>query len=197
MGEGGVEVSGDAMKFDDHERAGMMIALSRAGGFSGEPSRAESAGEDRAWLAEHLESCMPCREFAEKSRDTVRALRGISIAAGGDLVSATRMRVRRRAVELQRQRERLWVVCVCSAAVTFSAATSTLVLCGGLAWMGQPARLSGLVWATGWAVFSLMPAVVVGILLLARGTYFADRRDLRREDFQGNDSGRLGYAGQE
>jgi hypothetical protein len=84
------------------------------------------------------------------------------------------MRVRQRARELQRQQERFWVVCICCATVTLSAAFTTAALWRGFAWMGEQARLSAPVWQGSFAVFYLMPAVLAGILLLARGTFLAD-----------------------
>jgi hypothetical protein len=148
-----------------HERARLMIALSGPEGLS---------SAEQSWLALHLESCPPCRKFAQNSRDTIRSLCGIPITAGGRLVSKTQMRVRQRAEELQRQQERLWVICACCAAVTFSTAVTTTALWWGFAWMGQLARFSASVLAGGVVVFCLMPAVLAGILLLARGTFLTD-----------------------
>lgn len=165
----------DAMNSDPHERARLLIALSggeRSG--SEEFSVADVSNSDRSWLAVHLESCPQCREFALTSEDTIRSLRGVPFAASGSLVSRTQMRVRQRAEELQRQQERLWVVCACCAAVTLCTAVTTALLWRGFAWMGQQARFSAPVWESGFAVFYLTPAVLVGILLLARGTYLAD-----------------------
>jgi hypothetical protein len=150
---------------DSHERARLMIALSGPEGLS---------NADQSWLAVHLESCPPCRQFAENSRETIRSLRGIPITAGERLVSTTQMRVRQRAEELQRQQERFWVICVCCAAVTLCTAVTTAMLWRGFAWMGQQTRFSAPVWEGAFVVFCLMPAVLAGILLLARGTCLAD-----------------------
>ena len=153
------------MNTDLHERARLLIALSC-------PEGASNA--EQSWLAGHLESCAPCREFAENSRETIRSLRATPITAGSSLVSATQMRVRERAQELRRRQERLWVIWVCCAAVTLSAAFTTAVLWFGFAWLGEQARLSAPVWEIGFLVFCLMPAILAGILLLAKGTYLAD-----------------------
>ena len=153
------------MKTDVHERARMLIALSG----SEEVSHAE-----QSWLAAHLESCGPCREFAENSREAVRSLRAIPITAGGSLVSTTQMRVRQRALELQRRQERVWVVSICCAAVTLCTAFTTAVIWGGLAWVGQQVRLSPPVWEIPFVVLCFMPGLLVGIFLLARGTHLAD-----------------------
>ncbi len=160
------------MNADLHERARLLIALSGPEGFS---------NAEQSWLAAHLESCAPCREFAENARETIRSLRAVSITAGGSLVSTTQMRVRQRAQELQRRQERLWVVCVCCAAVTLYAAFTTAVLWRGFAWMGEQARLSAPVWEIGFVAFCWMPAILVGILLLARGTHLADRNGSYQE----------------
>lgn len=153
------------MNSDLHERARMLIALSG-------PEEVSSA--ERSWLASHLESCTSCREFAENSSEAVRALRAIPITASGSLVSATRARVRQRAQELQRHRERQRVIWVCCVAVTLCTAINTAILWRGFVWLGQYARLSAPVLGTGFALLCLMPAIVTGILMLARGTHLAD-----------------------
>ena len=58
--------------------------------------------------------------------------------------------------------------------MTLSTAVSTALLWRGFAWLGHQARLSTPVWESGFVVFYLTPAVLVGILLLARGTFLAD-----------------------
>lgn len=128
----------------------------------------------RACLRAHLDECEACRHYAEAANGVVRTLRSLPLAADSRLVRATQMRVRSRALELQRQQERLWVISVCCVAVTLGTASTTAVLWRGLAWMGQQARLPGPVWQIGLVALALMPAIVAGILLLARGTYLAD-----------------------
>jgi len=146
-----------------HDEARELIALGE--GFS---------DAQQAWLRSHLDQCEACRHYAEAANRAVRTLRSLPLAADSRLVRATQMRVRQRALELQRQQERLWVICVCCVAVTLGTAFTTAVLWRGLAWMGQQARLPGPVWQIGLVALGLMPAIVAGILLLARGTYLAD-----------------------
>ncbi len=155
---------------DPHERARMIIATSGPG---------ELSGEEQSFLATHLESCASCREFAENAREAIRLMRGMSVTADSQLVSRAQLRVRQRAQELQRQRERLWVISVCCAAVTVSTAVTTAVLWQGFAWisgqlLSEFAVLSAPVWEAAFVIVGLMPALVVGILMLARGTYLAD-----------------------
>jgi hypothetical protein len=91
------------------------------------------------------------------------------------------MRVRQRALELQRQQERFWVICACCAAVTLCSAVTTAVLWRGFAWIGQQARFPAPVWEGSFVVIYLAPAVLVGILLLARGTFLADHNGSYQE----------------
>ncbi len=154
------------MNTDLHERARLLVALS---------GPEEISGTEQAWLAAHLESCAACREFAENSQATIRSLRAIPITAGARLVSTTQLRVRQRAQELQLRQERLWVISICCAAVTLCTTLTTAVMWSGLAWVGQVARLSPPVWEIPFAVLCFMPGLLVGILMLARGTHLADR----------------------
>jgi hypothetical protein len=150
---------------DAHERAQKLIVLAGPEAFS---------GADRTWLAGHMETCAPCRAFAENARETIHGLRAIPIAAGRSLVSTTQMRVRRRALELQRHRERLWLVSVSCTAVTLCALLSTVALWRGFEWLGTWAGLAPLIWQAGFVVFCVTPSLVAGVLLLLRGTHLAD-----------------------
>ena len=131
------------------------------------------SGADQTWLASHVETCASCRAFAENARETIHALRAIPIAAERSLVSTTQIRVRRRASELQHQRERQWLVSVSCTAVTLGALLSAVALWRGFAWMGAQAQLAPSIWQVGFIVFCMMPALVAGVLLLARGTHLA------------------------
>lgn len=166
-------MSPDFMKPDPHERARLLIALSAPEAVKNE----ESSPADQRWLETHLATCEPCNQFAQNSRSAIRALRATPMQAGVSLVSATQMRVRQRAAQLHRQQERFWIICACCAAVSLCTAVSTAVLWFGFAWLGQQARLAAPVWQSGFAVFWLMPSLLVAILLLAWGTHFADHKN--------------------
>jgi hypothetical protein len=163
---------------DPHERARMLIAL--AGPEA--PSRPPSSD---AWLATHLETCDSCRAFAGNTAGTIRGLRSIPIAAQRSLVAATQMRVRHRALELQRHRERMWLVVVSCTAVTLCALLSAVALWRGFEWLGARAQLPSSVWQVGFLVFCVMPALVTAILLFARGTHFETRLADHTGSYQG------------
>lgn len=155
------------MNGDVHERARMLIALSGPDGL---------AAGDQSWLAAHLESCPACGQFAANASETIASLRMVAVTAGARLVSATQLRMRQRALELQRRQERMWIVGVCCAAVTVCAAVTTFLLWFGFAALGAWARLDLPVWAVSFVAFSMMPALITGVLLLARGTHLEEGR---------------------
>ena len=178
-------MNNDAHEYE-HERARKLIALAGPDALPGAEESSDKRSSDRrssneqssnAWLAAHLEACGSCRAFAENAAETIRGLRGIPIAAERSLVSTTQMRVRQRALELQRQRERLWLVSISCTAVTLCALLSTVALWRGFAWLGERAQLAPSVWQVGFLVFCVMPALLAGILLLARGTHVESHFD--------------------
>jgi uncharacterized membrane protein len=102
-------------------------------------------------------------------------LRAIPIAAERNLVSTTQMRVRRRALELQRHRERMWLVLVSCTAVTLFALLSAVALWRGFEWLGARTQLASSVWQVAFLVFCVLPALVAGIILLAKDKHLADQ----------------------
>jgi predicted anti-sigma-YlaC factor YlaD len=151
------------MTLNSHDDARQMIALGEA-----------LSDTQQASLRAHLQECSSCRDYADATGRVLRALHSQPFAADSALVRATQMRVRARALELQRQQERMWVIAVCCVAVTLGTAFTTAVTWRGLAWIGQQVQLPSLVWQVGVVALSLMPAIVAAILLLAQGTYMAD-----------------------
>jgi hypothetical protein len=154
-------------KNDAHERARELIALAAPDALS-VADRLSDQHSSNAWLVAHLEACASCRAFAEDAAAAVHGLRSIPIAAQRSLVSATQMRVRRRALELQRRRERISLVSVSCIAVTVCALLSTVALWRGFEWLGAQARLESLVWQVAFLVFCMTPALVAAVLLLAK-----------------------------
>jgi predicted anti-sigma-YlaC factor YlaD len=156
-----------------HERARQLIALSGPEALPGYEASADKQSPN-AWLAAHLETCASCRLFAENAAETIHGLRAIPIAAERSLVTATQMRVRRRALELQRSRERVWLVSMSCTAVTLCALLSTVALWRGFEWLGTRAQLDSSVWRVGLLVFCVMPALVAAMLLIAKGSQLSD-----------------------
>lgn len=146
-----------------HDDARELIALGE--GFSD----AQQAG-----LRTHLDECEACRHYAEAVNGVVRGLRSLPLAADSRLVRATQMRVRFHARRLREARERMWLVAMACLGVGLSATLTVPFLWRLFAWMGEWAGVSTLVWQAGFMFFFIAPALVVGVLLLARDTHLTN-----------------------
>ena len=157
------------MKRNSHDEARELIALGE-----GIPNT------QQAWLRAHLNECEACRHYAEGVNGMVRSLRSLPIAADARLVHATQMRVRFHASRLRETRERMWLVGMACLGVGLSATLSVPFLWRLFAWMGERAGVSTLVWQTGFMFFFIAPALVVSVLLLARGTHLTNNGEQSR-----------------
>ncbi len=153
-----------------HDEARELIALGE--GFS---------NAQQTWLRAHLDECEACRHYAEAANRVVRTLRSLPIAADTRLVRATQMRVRFHASRLREARERLWLVGMACFGVGLSATLTVPVLWQLFAWMGERAGISTLVWQAGFMFFFIAPALVVAVLLLARGTHLTNNGEQWRQ----------------
>jgi predicted anti-sigma-YlaC factor YlaD len=160
------------MTRDTHDEAREVIALAGAEDLS---------DAQQIWLREHLEECAACRDYAEAADRLVRALRSLTLAADSRLVRATQMRVRFHASRLREARERLWLVGMACLGVGLSATLTAPLLWRLFAWMGEWIGVSTLVWQAGFMFFFTAPALVVGMLLLARGTYLTNNGERSRQ----------------
>jgi predicted anti-sigma-YlaC factor YlaD len=135
----------------------------------------------QTWLRAHLQECEACREYAEAVNGVVRSLRSLPLAADSRLVRATQMRVRFHASRLREARERLWLVGMACLGVGLSATLTLPLLWRLFAWMGEWAGVSTLVWQAGFMFFFIVPALVVSVLLLGRGTYLTNNEERSRQ----------------
>jgi predicted anti-sigma-YlaC factor YlaD len=151
-----------------HDEARKLIAL-------GEALPDAQQGRLRA----HLEECADCRQYAEAAGRVVAALRSVPLAADVRLVRATQMRVRFHASRLRETRERMWLVGIACLGVGLSATLTVPLVWRLFAWMGARAGVSSVVWQAGFAFFWIAPALVVSLLLLARGTHLTHNGENR------------------
>lgn len=147
-----------------HEEARQWIALGDG-----------LAGTQQSMLEAHLKDCAECRNYSEAAAQTVRALRSLPIAADSRLVRATQMRVRFHASRMRETRQRMWFVGLACLGVGLSAAVTAPLLWKLFAWMGELAGVSNPVWQAGFVFFWIVPALVVGVVLMARGTHLTSR----------------------
>ena len=151
------------MTRDAHDEARELIALGE-----GLPDA------QQVWLRAHLNECEACRDYADAANGLVRRLRSQPLAADVRLVRATQMRVRFHASRLRETRERMWLVGIACLGVGLSATLTVPFLWRLFAWMGERAGVSSLVWQTGFMFFFIAPALVVSVLLLARGIHLTN-----------------------
>jgi predicted anti-sigma-YlaC factor YlaD len=128
----------------------------------------------QVWLRAHLAECEACRHYAEAVNGMVRTLHSVPFAADSRLVRATQMRVRFHASRLRQTRERMWLVGMACLGVGLSATLTVPLLWRLFAWMGEWAGVSTVVWQAGFMFFFIAPALVVSMLLLARGTHLTN-----------------------
>jgi len=157
------------MTRDAHDEARELIAVGES-----------LSDTQQAWLRSHLDECEACGHYAEAAGRVVRALRSQPLAADSRLVRATQMRVRFHASRLRETRERLWLVGMACLGVGLSATLTVPLLWRLFAWMGERAGVSTLVWQTGFMFFFIAPALVVSVLLLARGTHLTNNGEQSR-----------------
>lgn len=132
-------------------------------------------------LQAHLQECATCRDYGEAVSRTIRALRSLPVAADVRLVRATQMRVRFYAARIRETRERMWLVGLACLGVGLSATLTLPLLWRLFAWMGERAGVSALVWQAGFMFFFVAPALVVSVLLIARGTHVTSHPDRWRQ----------------
>lgn len=158
------------MTRDTHDEARELIALADC-----------VSDAQQSWLHAHLEECAGCRDYAEAAGRAVAALRSMPLAADSRLVRATQMRVRFHASRLRETRERVWLVGMACFGVGLSAALTAPLLWRLFAWMGERAGISSPVWQASFAFFYIAPALVVSVLLLARGTHLTNNGERSRQ----------------
>lgn len=134
----------------------------------------DASEAQQVWLSAHLAECESCRRYEAAAREVVRSVRSLPIAADARLVRATQMRVRFHASRLRQTRERFWLVGMACLGVGLSATLTVPIMWRLFSWLGERAGVSSLVWQASFALFWILPALIAGVVLLARGTYLAD-----------------------
>jgi predicted anti-sigma-YlaC factor YlaD len=155
------------MTRDVHQQAQEWIALTGVDGLGLDDAQ-------QSQLQTHLRECDSCREYADATSQVVRSLRSVPMAASPVLVRRTQARVRQHAQLLRQQRERLWMVGIACAGIGFSASVTIPIMWKVFSWLGNWAGVSSPVWETGFGIFVIAPALLVSVLLLARGRHLTD-----------------------
>ena len=159
------------MTLDAHEQARQLIACGTD----------DRTAQEQAWLQLHLESCSPCREYADAVGELVRVTRAVPLAADRTLVRSTQMRVRARTQELRQRRERVLLVTFSCALVAILSALTTPLVWRGFEWLGQWNQTPNPVWQAGFLLFWVAPTIAAGVLLLAHGTHLSSGNGASQE----------------
>jgi hypothetical protein len=120
---------------------------------------------DRQWLEAHLAECSTCQGRARANERALQALRSNTINIAPELVSITQARVRLRARELRENQVRmraLWISCALS--WVLGVASAPLVW-RAFQWIGLYAALPNMIWETAFALWWLLPAGAVAVLV--------------------------------
>jgi anti-sigma factor RsiW len=145
-----------------HERACHLIDAWQVEGIS---------AAEREWLDAHLAECPACGARARANERVLQVLRSNTVIVDPALVSTTQARVRWRARELREKQARLralWISCGLS---WLLGAVTAPLLWEGMAWLGRQFELSPAIWMTGFALFWVAPATVVGALVAWRHSH--------------------------
>jgi hypothetical protein len=148
----------------DHERARLLIETWHVEGIH---------VQEREWLDAHLAECAECRARALTNERALQLLRSVTVRANPALVSATQARVRLRARELREGQARLralWISCALS--WVLGAVTAPL-LWQAMSWLGQRFALSQVISITLFAFCWIVPATVVGAVLVWQRSHSA------------------------
>lgn len=142
----------------DHERAAGLLAERAIEGVS---------QADEAWLQQHLAGCEACSGYANALGLTRQALCSIPVTASDELVSATKARVRIRALEMREQAARTALV---SISVLIGAAVSSVSLYYAwplVRWLETSFEMPAIVVEPGFVVAWFLPTMIAAAFLAA------------------------------
>lgn len=159
------------MNAKSHERAEHLIAQERV---------EEISVAEREWLERHLKECAVCARSARSTEQALRSLRSLSVPIPAALTSRTQLRVRLRAQELRAEEPRWLLWLACGASWAFGAATAPY-LWRALEWVGHRTGVPNLLWQMGFALWWVLPAIIVAVVLLFRNAGQATDRAWMKE----------------
>ncbi|HTR34864.1 MAG TPA: hypothetical protein VMH80_03105 [Bryobacteraceae bacterium] len=135
--------------------------------------------EERAWLDQHLESCVDCARLANRTAGALRSLRAVSIPVPAGLADRAQLRAYLRAEQLRERTRDAWTMWVVCGIAWVLGIVSAPVIWRGFEWAGRLAGLPSLVWQAGFVVWWTVPALVAAIVLLQRFGAAGQRERMR------------------
>jgi hypothetical protein len=146
------------MNLSDHERAAGLLAEQAIEGIE---------REDAAWLEQHLEGCAGCMGYANSLGLVRQALCSVPVTASEELVSATKARVRIRALEMREQAARSALIGI---SVAIGAAVSSVSLYYAwplVRWLETNLEMPAIVVEPGFVVAWFLPTMIAAAFLAA------------------------------
>jgi predicted anti-sigma-YlaC factor YlaD len=146
------------MNGHEHERAVDLISRR-------EIERVTEA--EARWLESHLAECAECSQFELAMGSAQQAMRSVTVMASAGLVESTRARVRARAVELRERESRRFLIAISFAMGVLFSTLSAWAWWEVGGWMVERFSLPSAIVGPGVVFFWLLPAVLIGVLLMA------------------------------
>jgi hypothetical protein len=146
------------MNANEHGRAIDLIAQRDIEGI---------AENDARWLASHLAACRECASFELALGGAEQAMRSASVMASAALVQSTQARVRARAEQLRERQSRMFLMAISFAMGVVFSTLSAWVWWKAGRWMEEHFGLPSVLVTPGLVVFWLLPAIFLGVMLLA------------------------------
>ena len=139
------------MSENPHARAQQLLAQSLIEGL---------APAEQTWLDSHLHQCEACSRETASTRELLRALRTVPIAAPHDLAARTQMRVRLRAQQAAQASDSNLVLWVLTAASWLLGVFSATFVWRGFTWVGTQLNLPKPVLELGFVLWWAIPALI-------------------------------------
>jgi len=143
---------------DSHEKARVLVDRAMVEGVS---------PDDQRWLSAHLSHCEECGRYAELSRRTVRALDAFAFHPDPSAALRVQQAVRNRVDRMSHRRQASLAI---PAALALTVAGS-ISMWQAAAWLAGRWNWPAATWQTGFAVFWLLPSVLLDGLLLFRAKW--------------------------
>jgi hypothetical protein len=153
------------MSSEPHARARLLLDQAMMDGISPDEQR---------WLRRHTEECVECRQYGELSWRAIRALD--SFAFELDPAAALRVEnaIRSRANQLASNEFQDRRFIVGAVAAMFLTIVGSIAMWQPAAWLAGRWNLPGPAWRIGFAMFWLLPSILLGILPLFRTRLMGD-----------------------
>jgi hypothetical protein len=143
---------------DEHDRAVDLISRREI--------EAVTEAEAR-WLESHLAVCEECASYELALSSAERAMRSFTVMASASLVESTRARVHARAAQLQERESRRFLIAISFAMGVVVSTLSAWAWWRVGGWMVARFSLPSSIVEPGLVLFWLLPAIFLGILLIA------------------------------